>query len=160
MSTFTVWQFDTPEGAEHASEALHGAAKDGLVRIIDTAVVSWPEGASKPTTKHAHQDEWRGTGWGAFWGLLLGALFFIPVIGVAAGAALGAATKAMAAVGIDSDQLDRIRESVTPGTSALFAVTEEGDLDRVGERFHGFTGKLVATNLTKEEQALLHETFG
>lgn len=160
MSTFTVWKFDTPEGAEHASTALHGAADDGLVKIVDTAVVSWPEGAAKPTTKHAHQESWRGTGWGAFWGLLLGALFFIPVIGAAAGAALGAASKAMAAVGIDSDQLERIRENVTPGTSALFAVTEEGDLDRVGERFHGFSGTLVATNLTQEERSLLHETFG
>lgn len=98
--------------------------------------------------------------WDAFRGLLLGALFFIPVIGAAAGAAFGAASKAMAAVGIGSDQLERIRENVTPGTSALFAVTEEGDLDRVGERFHGFSGKLVATNLTQEERALLHETFG
>jgi uncharacterized membrane protein len=160
MSTFTVWKFETPDGAEHASRALHGAADDGLVRIIDTAVVSWPEGASKPTTDKGHQDKWRGTGWGAFWGLLLGALFFIPVIGAAAGAALGAASRAMAAVGIDEDQLARIREGITPGTSALFAVTEEGDLDRVGERFHGFSGKLVATNLTQEERNLLHETFG
>src|SRR5690606_19830453 len=120
MATFTVWRFDSPEGADTASRILHDAASEHAVRIIDTAVVSWPEGAAKPTTRHGHQDEWRGTGWGAFWGLLLGSLFFAPVLGAAAGAAIGASSKAMAAVGIDKDQLDRIREGVTPGTSALF----------------------------------------
>jgi uncharacterized membrane protein len=159
MATFTVWKFDSPQGADAASRILHDSASEGAVRIVDTAVVSWPEGAAKPKTRHGHQDEWRGTGWGAFWGLLLGALFFAPVLGAAAGAAVGASTKAMEAVGIDSDQLDRIRAGVTPGTSALFVVTEDGDLDRVGERFHGVHGTLVATNLTDAERSTLLETF-
>jgi len=160
MATFTVWKFDSPEGADEASSILHGSASEGAIRIVDTAVVSWPEGAAKPTTRRGHQDEWRGSGWGAFWGLLLGSLFFAPVLGAAAGAAIGAASKAMAAVGIDSDQLDRIRAGVTPGSSALFVVTEDGDLDKVGERFHGVHGTLVATNLTEAERSTLLETFG
>ncbi len=160
MATFTVWKFDSPEGADAASRILHDSASEHAVKIVDTAVVSWPEGAAKPTTRHGHQDEWRATGWGAFWGLLLGSLFFAPVLGAAAGAAIGASTKAMEAVGIDKDQLDRIREGVTPGTSALFVVTEDGDLDRVGERFHGVHGTLVATNLTDAERSTLLETFG
>lgn len=160
MATFTVWKFDSPEGADAASRILHDSASEHAVKIVDTAVVSWPEGAAKPTTRHGHQDEWRGTGWGAFWGLLLGSLFLVPVLGAAAGAAIGASTKAMEAVGIDKDQLDRIRAGVTPGTSALFVVTEDGDLDRVGERFHGVHGTLVATNLTDAERSTLLETFG
>lgn len=160
MATFTVWKFDSPEGADAASRILHDSASEHAVKIVDTAVVSWPEGAAKPTTRHGHQDEWRGTGWGAFWGLLLGSLFLVPVLCAAAGAAIGASTKAMEAVGIDKDQLDRIREGVTPGTSALFVVTEDGDLDRVGERFHGVHGTLVATNLTDAERSTLLETFG
>src|SRR5690606_34853262 len=81
MATFTVWKFDSPEGADTASRILHDSASEHAIRIIDTAVVTWPEGAAKPTTRHGHQDEWRGTGWGAFWGLLLGSLFFAPVLG-------------------------------------------------------------------------------
>jgi uncharacterized membrane protein len=49
---------------------------------------------------------------------------------------------------------------VTPGTSALFVVTEQGDLDRVGERFHNMHSKLIATNLTDAERQELLETFG
>jgi hypothetical protein len=56
--------------------------------------------------------------------------------------------------------LETIRTQVTEGTSALFVVTEEGDLDRLGERFHGMHSKLIATNLTEAERSVLHETFG
>ncbi len=65
----------------------------------------------------------------------------------------------LAHVGIDRDQLDRIRQDVVPGTSALFAVTENADLDRLGERFHGLHQTLVSTNLTDAERAVLTETF-
>ena len=39
-------------------------------------------------------------------------------------------------------------------------MTEEGDLDRLGERFHGMNDKLIATNLTDGERDILYETFG
>lgn len=160
MTTFTAWKFDTAEGADRAADILHDAQTDRLVKIIDHAVVSWPEGDKTPSVHHAHEDKWRGTGWGAFWGLLFGALFFVPVLGAAAGAAVGAISKAVAALGIDEAQLDTIREQVTPGTSLLCAVTDEGDLDRLGERLHGLHSTLVATNLTPAEKSLLMETFG
>lgn len=160
MTAFTVWKFDDPGGADHAAAILKDAQSDRLVKILDHAVVSWPRGASKPTTEQSHEEKWRGTGWGAFWGLLLGSLFLVPVIGGVAGAAIGAISKATEGVGISKEQLERIRTEVTEGTSALFVVTEEGDLDRLGERFHGMSSKLIATNLTDAERQLLLETFG
>jgi uncharacterized membrane protein len=160
MTTFTVWQFDTPGAAQQAADILRNAQGDGLVKIVDHAVVSWPAGADKPTVHHAHEDEKRGTGWGALWGLLLGALFFVPLLGAAAGAATGAMAKHFANVGIGDEQIERIRGSVVPGTSALFAVTDAADLDRLGERFHGLHQTLLATNLTEAERSTLHETFG
>jgi uncharacterized membrane protein len=91
---------------------------------------------------------------------VIGALFFVPVIGGVAGAAIGAISKATEGTGITKDQLETIRTQVTEGTSALFVVTEGGDLDRLGERFHGMHSKLIATNLTETERNVLHETFG
>lgn len=159
MTTFTVWKFNSPAGANRAKAILRDAESEGLVKVLDRAVVTWEEGAKRPKTSHTHEDEWRGAGWGSFWGLLFGVLFFIPAIGAAAGAAIGAITKATAAVGIDGAQLDTIREQVTPGTSALFVVTDDGDIDAVGERFHGLQAALIATNLTDAERELLLETF-
>ncbi|SFJ65841.1 DUF1269 domain-containing protein [Cellulomonas sp. KH9] len=160
MTTFSVWKFDGPERAQDAARILAEAEGDGLVHVVDRAVLSWPEGAARPTMHHARNDERRGTAWGALWGLIVGGLFFLPLLGAAAGAALGAIARAVAAVGITKEQLETIGREVTPGTSALFAVTEGADLDRLGERFHGLHWTLVSTNLTPAESAQLTETFG
>ncbi len=160
MTAFTVWKYDSPEGAAHAAVLLSNAADDGLVKVLDHAVVSWPVGASSPETKHSHDDERRGAGWGALWGLLVGSLFLVPVVGGVAGAAIGAISKATKDSGIDKNDLEKIRTEITEGTSALFAVTEDGNLDRLGERFAGNPSTLVATNLTEAERAVLLETFG
>jgi uncharacterized membrane protein len=160
MTTFTVWKFEQPDGAARAATILEGAQSDGLIKIIDHAIVSWPSGAKRPTTKHLGDDAKRGAGWGAFWGLLFGALFFVPLLGAAAGAGIGVLTKSMEQVGITKDQIDTLRWQIKEGTSALFVVTDEGDLDRVGERFHGMDWVLIDTNLTDAERGRLLETFG
>ena len=54
----------------------------------------------------------------------------------------------------------KARTEVVEGTSALFAVTEEGNLDRLGERWRGVDHKLIHTNLTDAERSTLLETFG
>ena len=160
MTTFTVWKFDDPDGADHAAQILRNAEADGLVKVEDHAVVRWPADADQPTTAHGHEGNWRGAGWGAILGLLIGTLFFLPIVGGLAGAALGALSKATEDVGITKEQLDKIRSEVTVGTSALFAVTDQGDLDRLGERFRGMQSKLITTNLTSAERDVLFETFG
>jgi uncharacterized membrane protein len=159
MTTFTVWKFDNPYGADHAAEVVKRAAADDIVTVHSHAVVRWPVGASRPSTDEAH-DNARGAGWGALWGLLVGALFFVPVVGGLAGAGIGAITTATRDLGITKEQLEKIRTGLTEGTSALFLVTEGGDLDRLGERFHGVHFTLVDTNLTDEERTVLFDTFG
>jgi uncharacterized membrane protein len=160
MTTFTVWKFDDPDGAEQAKTALRAAEEDGLVKVVDHAVVSWPEGADRPDTEGGHDDMRKGTVWGGFLGVLIGMLFFIPVFGAVTGAAIGAAVKAMDGTGIGKEELERIRSEVTPGTSALFIVTENANFDRLAERLHGMNWRLVSTNLTDEERKVLVDTFG
>ena len=160
MTTFTAWKFDTPEGAQAACDQLDLARDAGLVKVIDRAVLEWPVGADKPALRHTRENELKGGGWGAFWGLVVGTVFFVPMLGaVAIGAGAGALYQHLQGVGITKEQLETIRDQTTPGTSVLFAVTDEGDLDRLGERFRGFKGHLVSTNLTGPERALLLETF-
>ena len=102
MTTFTVWKFDEPDGASRAEAALEAAAGDGLVTIVDHAVLSWAADADKPDLRHKHDSGKRGAGWGALWGILGGALFFVPVAGAVIGAGIGALAKAT-----DGTTLDR-----------------------------------------------------
>jgi uncharacterized membrane protein len=160
MTAFTVWKFDDEDGAEHALRLLKGAEDDNLIDVLDHAVISWPTGSEQPHMRHGHDETMRAGGKGAFWGLLAGALFTVPVVGAAAGAAIGAGSKRSEGLGISKEVLDQMRGEITEGTSALFLVTESGNLDRVGERFRGVHMKLVQTNLTPAERASLLETFG
>ena len=159
MTTFTVWKFEDPDGAEHAASILKSVEAEGLIKVLDHAVLTWPVGKSRPTLKRTHDATWHDTGWGALWGLIVGGLFFMPLLGAAAGAGIGAIHKATDGVGIGKDQLEAIRTQVTEGTSALMVITDEGNLDRVGEHFHGMHWTLVDTNLTEPERKLLLETF-
>jgi len=159
MTAFTVWKFDDPDAASKAAATLKDAASDGLVKVLDHAVVRWPVGEDHPTTTHGRDDVKRGAGWGALFGVLGGALFLVPVVGGVAGAAIGMIHKATQDLGITREQLETIRTQITEGTSALFLVTEQAHMDRLGERLR-LQGALVSTNLTESEREVLLETFG
>jgi uncharacterized membrane protein len=160
MTTFTVWKFDETDGAGRAALTLSAAEAEGLVTIVDHAVLSWPLDSAEPDLLHDHDSRKRGAAWGAVWGVLGGALFAIPVAGAAIGVGIGVLAKATDGTGITKEDLERIRSEVTPGTSALFLVTEGADLDRLGERFRGRDSRLISTNLTEAERSTLLETFG
>ena len=160
MSTFTVWKYDDPHSAGSAVTILKQAQSEGIVKVLDHTVVSWPKDAEKPVTDSEHDEKRRGTGWGAFLGGMVGMLFFAPVLGAVVGGGIGRSVKSSDGAGIRTEDLERIRDSVTPGTSALFLVTEDANLDRLGERFHGMNHTLVMTNLTSEEREMLTESFG
>jgi uncharacterized membrane protein len=63
--------------------------------------------------------------------------------------------KAMERVGIGAEQMEVLRWQIVEGTSALFLLTENADLDRLGERWRGMHSVLIDTNLTDVEQARL-----
>ncbi|WP_203968322.1 DUF1269 domain-containing protein, partial [Sediminihabitans luteus] len=76
------------------------------------------------------------------------------------GAGLGALSKASEGTSLREEDFARIKEQITPGTSALFMVTEGADFERVGERWRGRDARLLSTNLTEAERDVLLETFG
>ena len=49
---------------------------------------------------------------GAFWGMLFGLIFFVPLLGMAVGAGIGALTGSMTDVGIDDAFIKRMREEI------------------------------------------------
>ena len=159
MTTFTAWKFESPAGAETAVTTLKHAWSEGLIKVEDYAVVEWPLGADQPKVKYENRDEWRAAGWGALIGTVIGSLIFLPMIGAAAGAAVNVLRKKMEGAGITSEQLDSIGKEVVPGTSALFVVASDGNLDRLAERFHGQNGHLIATNLVEGELEDIKQAF-
>ena len=87
--------------------------------------------------------------------MLFGLIFFVPFLGMAVGAAMGALSGSMADVGIDDRFIDEVRQKVTPGTSALFVMTSDAVTDKVIARFKDTKMELINTNLSSEAEQKL-----
>ncbi|MCD2191821.1 DUF1269 domain-containing protein [Actinomycetospora endophytica] len=159
MATLTVWKFATSDGADTAVSTLKSLENQRLIELHDAATVSWKPGAKKPTTRQLQPLVGIGATGGMFWGLLFGLIFFVPLLGAAVGAALGAAVGSLGDVGIDDDFISRLREQVTPGTSALFALTFDAVPDKVQEAFGDLQPELIQTNLSADQEDALRESF-
>ncbi|GAB7106768.1 DUF1269 domain-containing protein [Streptomyces phaeofaciens JCM 4814] len=159
MATLTVWKFDSSDGAAEAEQALLQLQKQELIKVLDAAVAAWPQGAKKPKTKQLHNLTGAGALSGTFWGMLFGLIFFMPLLGAAVGAAAGALGGKMADVGIDDDFIDSVKSQVTPGTSALFLLSQDAVVERVKAAFPGGHAQLIQSNLDGEQEAKLREVF-
>ncbi len=159
MTTLTVWKFDTDFGARNALDVLERLQKEELIEVVDAAIVTWPADRKKPKTEQLHSLTGAGALGGSFWGLLFGLIFFVPLLGLAIGAAMGALAGSMTDVGIDDDFVRRVREEVTPGTSALFVMSGRVVQDRVLPELQRTGAHLASSNLSAEQDAKLREVF-
>jgi uncharacterized membrane protein len=90
-------------------------------------------------------------------GLVLAA----PVSGAAVGALLGGAgtAAAWAAAGIDDDFVREVEGLMKPGTSALFVLDQEGDMEVILHAIRGLGGTVLKTTVDLERAKLIQSTL-
>ena len=81
MATLSVLKFKDLNGADRVLIALQGLQEQQMITLEDAAVVSWPVGSKKPKTRELASMGGAGALGGAFWGFLLGLIFFVPFLG-------------------------------------------------------------------------------
>src|SRR5690625_7595223 len=91
--------------------------------------------------------------------MLVAFLFMVPLLGAVVGAAAGAISGALTDIGIDDNFIKEVRDSVQPGTSALFLLSSTEAPDRVAEQLQQFNPVLASTNLSRDQEAELRELF-
>jgi len=161
MTVITAWKFDTATGAAEALSALKSLEKQHLVEFQDAAIVEWPQGRKKPTTRQAEDMTELGALGGAFWGILFGLVFLIPFFGMAVGAAMGALAGYFSNhYGLSYDFIETVRDQVTEGTSALFLFSSNATVEKLKGEFKGQVNTLIASNLTEEQEDHLRQDFG
>jgi uncharacterized membrane protein len=109
--------------------------------------------------KQAHSLVGSGALGGAFWGMLIGLLFFAPWLGLVAGAASGALAGKLGDIGVDDTFIQEVSETVEPGTSALFLLAREANVERIEAEISDFEFTIIETNLSPEDESQLRETF-
>ena len=159
MTELVVVAFDNETGAAEMRDALIELQKQKLVTLDDAAVVvRKPDGKVK--VKQAVNLVGTGALGGAFWGMLVGLLFWMPWMGLALGALSGALAGALSDYGVDDEFVREVGNTIQPGHSALFLLIREATPDKLMDELKQFNGKILQTSLSKEDEARLKDAFG
>ena len=94
-------------------------------------------------------------------GFLAGLVLGAPLTGATIGAMVGGAGSAAvsASVGIDDDFVTEVKGLMKPGTSAIFVLDDEGDMDVILHRIRGLGGTVLKTNVDLERAQLIQSTL-
>jgi uncharacterized membrane protein len=94
-------------------------------------------------------------------GFIAGLVLAAPLAGAAVGALLGGAgTACMAsAAGIGEDFVREVEGMMKPGTSALFVLDDEGDMEVILHEIRGLGGTVLKTNVDVERAKLIQATL-
>jgi uncharacterized membrane protein len=93
-------------------------------------------------------------------GFLAGLVLAAPLTGAAVGALLGSAgTAAAAHVGISEDFIRDAEALMKPGTSALFVLDDDGDMEAILHTIRGLGGTVLKTNVDVERAKLIQSTL-
>ena len=162
MATISAFKFDTPDGAGQMLELVQQMTVGQSIGVEDAAVVTWSPGERKPRTRHVGELTGACALGDAFWGLLFGQIFFVPFLGMAVAAAMGALAGKFSTYGIDRRFTTSVSEQVVQGTSALFLITSKTAVDRFSPaaRQKGLAFEIISTHLSADQEQQLQQDFG
>jgi uncharacterized membrane protein len=135
-------------------QKLLSLQKEYLIELSD-AVIAVKQDSGRVKLIQLMNTTAAGAVSGGFWGLLIGAIFLMPVLGASLGAAYGALTGALTDVGINDGFMKELSASLKPGNAALFVLIRQMTTDKVLEAIKGTGGTVLQTSLDHtKEQAL------
>ena len=100
-------------------------------------------------------------GWTAV-GFLAGLVLGVPLTGATIGATVGGAGTvigSIAATGISNDFVREVEALMKPGTSALFVLDSEGDMEVILQAIQGLGGTVLRTNVDLQRAQLIQSTL-
>jgi Predicted membrane protein len=166
MSDLVVITFQGRDTADRVLNDLRSMQREYLVDLEDAAIVTRNEDGKlhlKQSVNLVGMGAMSGGTWGALWGVLVGILFMNPLAGLLAGAAAGAGAGALAGAlsdyGINDDFIKQLGETVCANSSALFVLFRKVTLDKVLPEFEKFSGTVMKTSLTQEQEDKLREAL-
>lgn len=151
MNDLLVIAFPTEQKAEEVRQKLFELQKEYLIELGD-AVVAVKHEDGKIKLNQMINTTAAGAVSGTFWGLLVGTLFALPLVGAAIGAASGALGGSLADFGINDDFMREVAEAVPPGGAALFLLVKKITTDKVLADLRGVGGTVLRTSFDKSQE--------
>jgi uncharacterized membrane protein len=153
-SDLVVIAFPSEEKAEEVRNKVLAMQKSYLIELGDAVIAVKHADGHVKLNQMIHTTS-AGAISGGFWGLLIGALFLVPVVGAAIGAGAGALSGALTDIGINDAFMKDVAAALQPGTAALFLLIRKMTTDKVLEDLQGVGGTVMRTSFDHtREQAL------
>ncbi|MBN9509227.1 MAG: DUF1269 domain-containing protein [Alphaproteobacteria bacterium] len=152
MSDLVFISFPSEAKAEEVRGKILELQKDYLIEVGDAVIATKSPSGHVKLNQLMHPTAF-GAASGAFWGLLIGALFLMPLAGVAVGAASGAIGGALTDVGINDAKMKDAAQALRPGEAGLFLLIRKMTTDKVLDYLKGVGGTVVSSSFdhAKEE---------
>jgi uncharacterized membrane protein len=158
MSTLVAVTYDDEFKAAEVLATLRRLQSEYLIDLEDAAYVT--KGTDGTVKVHQnHSLSGAGALGGGFWGLLFGLIFFVPILGLAVGAGLGALIGHYSDYGIDKQFMESLRAQMKPGSSAIFVLVRKSTPDKVIPEIAKYGGTVVQTNLSDDAEKKLQDAL-
>ncbi len=160
MSNLIVIAFASETDAFELRSALAKLQTQYLIEMDDAVVVT-RDIKGRVQLHQAVNLTAAGAVGGAFWGTLIGMLFFNPLLGAAVGAGAGALSGKANDFGINDPFMKELGATLVEGTSALFVLVRKSTPDKVLEALKPFAGKgrVLQTSLPNDKEEELRRLF-
>ena len=150
MATLLAITYPESDRAEQAMESIDWSAFDKLINLKAACWVTKENGELK-VHEHGHPLAGKAALGGAL-GLLVGGLFAIPVVGIAAGAAVGIHKAREKEVGVDNAFVESIGAQLDSGSSAIFVLVDGGaDTMKAAGDLAKFGGTVHSSDLSEDQ---------
>lgn len=160
MSDLVAVVFKDETTAFEMRAALAKMQQEYLIEMEDCVVVT-KDANGKVKLHQATSLTAAGAVSGGFWGLLIGLVFFNPLLGWAVGTGAGALSGKLSDIGISDQMMKDLAAEFTAGSSALFVLVRKATPDKVLEGLAEFAGKgkVLKSSLKKDSEEALREVL-
>ena len=156
MSDLVAIVYPSLEKAEAVRQEFLTLQKEYLISL-DDAVIAVKTDDNKIKLHQMVNTTATGAASGSSWGLLVGMVFLMPVVGVVTGAASGALGGLLADFGINDKFMKDLSGSIQPGNAVLFLLIRSMTADKVLEEIRGSGGVVLKTSLDNDKETALRE---
>ena len=148
--------FQDERGADDALAQLKEAKRERLIGIQDAAVLRKDENGKLHIKETADMETGKGLAIGGVGGAIVGAIAGAALAGPAlVGALVGGLAAGLSDSGFDNKRLQRVGESLTPGSSAIVAVVEHKWVDEVKAMMAEVAAETITDEVSAEVAAQL-----
>ncbi len=156
MSTLLVIAYPNQQTAYDVLADLRAQQAQFVVNLSD-AVIVVKDAKGKVKLDQSVKLESSGAVSGAFWGMLIGLIFFMPWLGLAVGALSGWLGGKYSDYGIPDKFIKEVGQKLPVGGSQLFLLIESYTQDKFVAALGKYGGEVIQTSITDDQTKKLQE---